>query len=181
MTVDEPKADGTPRPPYPPVPEDGRILFYRRDRPEFGWLSHFHPAPVHMDGQDWPTVEHFYQFHKSLDPRYQRAIRACATAAEAKRCAARPRPGKPDRGSWFLAHKQDPRPDWMEIKRDLMRRADAAKFAQHPALAAALLATGEAEIVEDSPHDRFWGTGKDWTGENWTGRILMEVRAALRG
>ena len=36
--------------------------------------------------------------------------------------------------------------------------------------------TGTAMIVEDSPVDQFWGSGADETGENWAGRILMEVR-----
>jgi predicted NAD-dependent protein-ADP-ribosyltransferase YbiA (DUF1768 family) len=29
-----------------------------------------------------------------------------------------------------------------------------------------LLATGEAQIVEDAKHDNFWGVGRDGCGEN---------------
>ena len=39
--------------------------------------------------------------------------------------------------------------------------------------------TGDAEIVEDSAFDTFWGVGGDGTGLNWLGRILMETRTAL--
>ena len=166
----------------PPVPADGRILFFRRDRPEFGFLSHFHPSPILLDGERWPTVEHYYQFHKSLDPRYRQAIRDAATPGEAKQLSACPDPSRKAaaKKSWFLSNGQWPREDWMAVKRDLMRKADRAKYDQHPDLAARLLATGDAEIVEDSPYDDFWGAGRDGTGENWAGRILMEVRAALR-
>ena len=40
-----------------------------------------------------------------------------------------------------------------------------------------LLDTLDAEIIEDSPVDYFWGCGIDRTGTNHLGRILMQVRA----
>lgn len=167
-------------PDFPAIPEDGRILFFRRDRAEFGFLSHFHPSPIELDGEAWPTVEHWYQAQKSFDPRYRAAIRACSTPGQAKQRAAVPAPPKPDRGSWFLANDAAPRADWDAVKRDLMRRADRAKYDQNPDLAARLLATGAAGIIEDSGRDAFWGWGADGLGANWAGRILMEVREALR-
>jgi predicted NAD-dependent protein-ADP-ribosyltransferase YbiA (DUF1768 family) len=71
---------------FPPIPEDGRVLFYSRDRAEFGFLSHFCASPIVIGGVDRPTVEHFYQSQKSLEPRYYKAIHACQTpnAAESK-------------------------------------------------------------------------------------------------
>ena len=55
------------------------------------------------------------------------------------------------------------------------------KVAQHPRVAKLLESTGNAPIVERSPTDAFWGDahgGKPelGTGENWLGRILVEVR-----
>ncbi len=164
---------------FPPIPDDGRVLFYSRDRAEFEFLSHFYPSPMVIDGVYWPTVEHFYQSQKSLDKRYYAAIRACDTANAVKRLASVVEPGQYDKRSWFAAHRKAPRPDWNDIKLDLMRRADVAKYSQNPDLARRLLATGDAEIVEDSKRDTFWGAGRDGTGENWAGRILMEVRASL--
>jgi ribA/ribD-fused uncharacterized protein len=64
-------------------------------------------------------------------------------------------------------------------KVEVMRRAIRAKFRQHAELAAALLATGTAELVEDSSSDRFWGSGADGKGINWLGRLLVEVRGEL--
>lgn len=164
---------------FPPIPDDNRILFFRRDRASFGFLSHFATSRVEVDGEVWSTVEHAYQSRKSLDARYRDAVRACATPGEAKHRAAVPGPGRRDRGSWFAAHGAQPRPDWPDVKLDLMRRADAAKYVQNPELADRLLATGDADIQEDAPHDAFWGTGRDGAGQNWAGRIIMEVRAAL--
>ncbi len=165
----------------PPIPPDNRILYFGRDREAFGFLSHFYPASITLDGQSWPTVEHYYQAQKSLEPAYQEAIRAAPTPRKAKRLAASPiAPLRLSAQSWFRRHQVLPRPDWQEVKLAVMRRADAAKFSQHTELAARLLATGTAALVEDSPADPFWGIGRDGLGLNWAGRVLMEVREHLR-
>jgi predicted NAD-dependent protein-ADP-ribosyltransferase YbiA (DUF1768 family) len=48
-------------------------------------------------------------------------------------------------------------------------------------LGALLLATGDARLVEHTENDAYWGDGGDGSGRNELGRILMAVRAALRG
>lgn len=163
------------------VPADNRILYFDRDSVAFGFLSHFHPSPIVLDGETWPTVEHFYQAQKSDDPEYRKAIREAATPGRAKRLAAQPTAvRKVSKQSWFKANSKLPRADWHEAKLDIMRRADRAKFEQNADLAALLLATGDAELIEDSPTEPFWGIGPDGNGQNWAGRVLMEVRAMLR-
>jgi ribA/ribD-fused uncharacterized protein len=108
-------------------------------------------------------------------------VRTAPTPGTAKRLAANPlAPRRYTRQSWFRSHGTLPRPDCHEAKLEIMRRADAAKFTQHPDLAAQLLATGDAELVEDSPFEPFWGVGPDGQGLNWAGRVIMEVRASLR-
>jgi N-glycosidase YbiA len=167
----------------PAVPADHRILYFRRDREAFGFLSHFHPSPFELDGEVWPTVEHYFQAQRSFDPAYRQAIRDAATPGQAKQLAAySTKSGIKARvleRSWFHQNGAMPRPDWSEVERDIMRRADRAKFAQNPGLADALRATGDAELIEDSPFEPFWGIGHDGAGQNWAGRILMEVRASL--
>jgi N-glycosidase YbiA len=153
------------------IPADNRILYFARNREMFRFLSHFWPSPTRLDDQDWPTVEHYYQAQKSLDPAYRQAVRQAREPAIAKRLSV----------SWFKAAVgREPRPDWEAIKVDVMRRADEAKYRQNTDLAALLLVTGTAELIEDSPHDAFWGTGADGGGLNWAGRVLMEVREKLR-
>ena len=57
-----------------------------------------------------------------------------------------------------------------------MRKVLIAKFSD-PALMAMLKAI-EGEIIEDNPwHDCFWGKCNG-IGENWLGRLLMEIRDA---
>lgn len=163
------------------MPADGRILYFERDRAAFGFLSHFFPAEIALDGLTWRSAEHYYQAQKSDDPAYREAIRTAVSPGMAKRLAAPP--GAPRRisaQSWFRKHGVLPRDDWHQVKLDIMRRADRAKFTQHGELSALLLDTGDATLVEDSPYEAFWGTGTDGLGENWAGRVLMEVRAELR-
>jgi ribA/ribD-fused uncharacterized protein len=74
-------------------------------------------------------------------------------------------------------HGWELRPDWEEVKIELMRRANAAKFDQHSWLSAVLT----AELIEASPTDAFWGTAPYGDGLNWAGRILSEIRDRLRG
>lgn len=163
----------------PPIPDDGRILYFARDRAAFGFLSHFHPSPIALDGEAWPTVEHYYQTQKSFDPDYRAAIRATWGPGRAKRAAATRGSGWRAQQSWFLRTGASPRPDWDEVKLEVMRKADWAKYDQNPELAAALLATGEAELIEDSRAEPFWGVGRDGLGLNWAGRVLMEVRGVI--
>jgi ribA/ribD-fused uncharacterized protein len=175
-----------PRPPFdaifPKLPDDGRILYFARDRAEFEFLSHFYPARIVLDGEDWPSVEHYYQAQKSDSHRYRAAIRAAVSPGIAKRLAAPPdAPRRLSQQSWFRKNGKLPRADWAEVKLAVMRRADEAKFLQNPDLAQRLLATGDAELVEDSRNEAFWGTGRDDAGLNWAGRILMEIREKLRG
>jgi predicted NAD-dependent protein-ADP-ribosyltransferase YbiA (DUF1768 family) len=46
------------------ISPDHRILYFALHRGMFGFLSHFHPAPIQMDGEMWPRVEHYYQAQK---------------------------------------------------------------------------------------------------------------------
>lgn len=50
------------------IPADGRILYFSRDRTDFGFLSHFHPSPIELEGEAWRAAEHYYQAQKFDDP-----------------------------------------------------------------------------------------------------------------
>lgn len=81
--------------------------------------------------------------------------------------------------------------EWHKISRDVVYRANYAKFTQHMDLKKELLATGDKIIVEASPTDCIWGIGMKatdrfvtdpsrWRGKNWLGEAIMKVRKALR-
>lgn len=120
-----------------------------------------------LDGQWWLTVEHFFQAQKFAGTPHAEEIRQASTpkrAAEIGRDRKRPL-----------------RSDWEEVKDDAMRRGVLEKFRAHAELRRLLLSTGDEEIVENAPHDYYWGCGRDGSGRNMLGRILMETRELLRG
>jgi len=55
------------------------------------------------------------------------------------------------------------------------------KFTQHESLMKELLSTDDAELIEDSDKDSFWGIGADRRGQNELGKALERLRARLRG
>ena len=139
------------------------IRFFRMDRRLYPWLSNFYESWFVAFGMKWTTVEHCYQAMKTLRPEERQMIQRCETPAEAKR-----------KGSFVLL-----RPDWDTLKDAIMLTALSAKFANKD-LAEKLTATGDAVLIEDNPHDAYWGIG-DGTGQNKLGKFLMQVREELRG
>lgn len=164
-----------------PIPDDNRILFFKRDREEFGFLSNFHEAPIFLDGEQWRSAEFYYQAQKSDDPEFREAIRNAKNADHAKGIGTDPtRSRKARKRSWFYGRPEKMRADWHQVKLPILEQAVRAKFLQNPDLAAKLLATGDAEIIEDSTFDPFWGIGRNGEGENRMGRMLMQIRQELR-
>ena len=136
----------------------------------YHFLSNFAPAQVKLDGVDYPTVEHAYQAAKTLEPEGRERIRAASTPDLARK----------------MGRKLALRPDWPEVKVEVMRDLVRQKFEGRPDLQKLLLATGDAELVEGNTwHDNFWGQCRcsrcaGATGLNWLGRVLMEERMRLR-
>jgi len=69
--------------------------------------------------------------------------------------------------------------DWEKNKQELMYQVVKAKFSQRPVFKQTLLDTGSRPIAEHC-EDKEWGDGKDGTGKNYLGKILMRVRDELR-
>ena len=141
------------------------IQFYRVDD-DYGELSNFAPSPIVLGKKRWPTSEHFFQAQKFLDNEHREAIRRAPSPMIAARLGRR---------------RQMPlRPDWESEKVGVMRTAVMAKFTQHDQSRELLLSTGDAELVEHTVNDSYWGDGGDGSGKNMLGLLLMEVRDHLR-
>jgi predicted NAD-dependent protein-ADP-ribosyltransferase YbiA (DUF1768 family) len=66
------------------------------------------------------------------------------------------------------------------VKVQIMRDLLVEKFSQEPERSI-LLATGDEELVEGNWwHDTFWGQCPVGHGENMLGKLLMELREAIR-
>ncbi|KAJ7067355.1 hypothetical protein C8F01DRAFT_1247735 [Mycena amicta] len=153
----------------PRTPTRTRILFYHKTDPHYGFTN-FSPHPVYYENKRYPTSEHLFQSFKFLPhrPKLAEHIRTCSERpsvafSEARRFA------------------PEVRSDWKDVNIQMMDIALWHKFSQHESLKKELLATDDAELIEDSDKDAFWGIGADRKGRNELGKALERLRTKLRG
>ena len=137
-------------------------------RGEYAFLSNFYPCMVEFEGVSFPSAEHAFQAAKVLDTNQRINIAVCPTPADAK----------------YFGRRLQLREDWNQIKVSVMKAIVKDKFTRNRAyrtdIQKLLLDTGDAYLEEGNSHgDQFWGTVKG-EGQNWLGKILMEVRDEIR-
>lgn len=127
------------------------------------FLSNFYPSYIKLDDKTYDSVEHAYQAAKTEDEEDRNRIRNAPSPGEAKR----------------LGRRVTIRPDWNEVKVDVMLALLRQKFSKS-VYKGWLLSTGDAEPVEGNTWgDTFWGVCNG-IGENWLGRLIMQVRKESR-
>jgi ribA/ribD-fused uncharacterized protein len=144
-------------------------------------FSQWYEAEFVVEGQRYPTAEHFMMAEKAAlfdDQEIRAQVLQAPTPNAAKAL------GRKVRGF------NDQR--WLQHRYDIVVRANQAKFSQNPELNEYLMRTGSRVIVEASPVDAIWGIGlaQDhadvndpnlWKGLNLLGFALMQVRDGMVG
>ena len=126
------------------------------------FLSNFYNSPITWDGITYLNNEAAFQSAKVTD-RLTRKKFANLDPSTAKR-----------KGRHVTL-----RPDWENIKSDVMYEICLAKFSQNNELKNKLLATNDEYLEEGNTWgDKVWGVC-DGVGENRLGKILMRVRSEL--
>ncbi|KAM7279590.1 hypothetical protein ACFE04_006724 [Oxalis oulophora] len=164
------------------TPYESIIIFFYKTWDPYGAFSNFSPHPIQMPDSNgmyttWSSVEHYYQAHKYIgvdDP----AARDCV---ERIRCAKSPEEAARMGRSFQRRHPDIVRSDWDSLKIDIMYKALKCKFSIYPHLNSMLLSTAGSILVEASPHDLFWGGGREGEGLNYLGRLLMKLRSEFLG
>ena len=179
-----------------PEPEEKPVFFYGADesKGEYRFMSNMYVAPFEIDGITYPTVEHYFQWSKAKLFKDEAAATKMLTPpkgkpyVEAKSAKAIGKKVKNFDGTQWngLAPGRG-------FKDEIMRKAIRAKFT-HPKnteLLEKLLATKDRVIAEANPRDSYWGIGTSadtkpaqtgkWKGQNWLGKMLMELRTEIRG
>ena len=147
---------------------------------EYKEFSNMHEAPFQIEGQTFPTVEHYFQWSKARqfgDAAAQGKIMKTSSAKSVKAI-----------GKKVVGFKED---EWNEKKDQVMAAALKAKFMQHPDLLKKLRETGTRRIAEADPRSKYWGIGtsadtskaKDperWPGKNKLGSLLEALRSELK-
>ena len=158
-----------------PEPANTPVIEITEFRGTTRFLSNFYRVPhgLRIADHTVPTVEHGYHMCKTMRSEWPRIL-----AYSARQCGDLKRAAK--------GMKLNPKattPERLRMMKGLLKQ----KFREGSDLAHQLLATKDALIVEGNYwHDNFWG---DCTcqkcakrkGENHMGRLLMQVRADLRG
>lgn len=170
----------------PPKVTERYVFFFGFDGPEPECaLQQWYPSPfTEKDAQTgeekhFKTSEQYMMYHKALlmhDEEVAERILAAETPGEAK-------------GLGREVRDFDQQV-WEENCDRVVEEGQFLKFGSSEELKEVLLGTGEREIVETSPNDRFWGIGfnseeaegreGEW-GQNRLGKALMRARERLRG
>lgn len=143
--------------------DDAVYFFTTTYEPLSNWSAH----QVRIWGHLFPTAEHAFHYRKFIDTAHKLAEKILKA----------PSP-------WAAmqierANKSLRRPDWQDVKVEVMKEIIIAKMDQNKDAQECLLKTGSKKIIENSPWDNFWGIGPDGKGENRLGKILMDVRESL--
>lgn len=146
--------------------DDCKII--RAFKGKYAFLSNFYPCMIEYERITYPSAEHAFQAAKTLDKDTRITMSVCPTPADARYCGRR----------------LELREDWEQVKISIMKEIVKDKFTRNMAfrqdIRQMLLDTGDAYLEEGNSHgDRFWGTVKG-EGQNWLGKILMEVRSEVR-
>lgn len=130
-------------------------------RGDYAFLSNYYECPVVFDGLHFLSSE--AAFHAQKDKS-----RECEFVFLS-----------PD-DSKHLGRRVNIRPDWDDVKDEIMYKIVKAKFEQNKDLAEKLIATGNEELQEGNWWgDKYWGVYQG-EGRNQLGKTLMRVREELR-
>ena len=145
--------------------------------PETRFLSNFYPyknkegdkypekVSVFLDDMEFDCTEKAYQAAKTLDMELRQKI-SKMTPYAAKQ--------------YWVGKENEVRPDWHDIKFSVLRDLNFQKYRNSPKLRQMLFNTGDAVLEEGNTWgDTYWGICNG-VGENNLGKILMEIREALR-
>ena len=165
------------RPEKTVVKTDGKVtVFFRKD----AFLSNFHAAPMTVNDEQYNCVEQFYMAAKAEKFDDREALQKIMASSN------------PNEINFLGKNVKNFKQNiWNEISYEIMKKGVRAKFTQNPQLATFLENTGKTQIGEGSEKDMTWGTGVSvfhqdafntdkWKGKNHLGKILMEIRNALR-
>jgi ribA/ribD-fused uncharacterized protein len=160
-----------------PRPSVGnKILFYESNKPYYEFANLYRKkADLFIDdkGESWKSSEHYFQAYKFIlsgHPDLANQIKAIENAKAVFNFAQ-------------ANTKAVDFSEWNKERDNVMLRALAFKFYQNKDLKDLLIGTKNAEIIEDSPYDSYWGIGIDKKtgniGQNKLGKALMLLRANI--
>lgn len=163
----------------------GRIDSFRGS---YRWLSNFYIRPTIIEGVEFSSTEHYFQWAKAASEAAALQAMSKVNSPEIYSSLAKAHSDfnklTPKRAKYF-GHIVTLNPVWKEYRNIYMATANFAKYWQHSDLRQRLLDTGTASLIEGNTwHDYYWGhctCGSCPTGQNVLGQILMATRSYFQG
>lgn len=159
------------------INSENTVLTIRKVNEPNGWMGNMSSLPVRVEGVRYPTLEHLFQSMRFEEEGIQKEIRESKSPMSSKMV--------------MKKHKEKmvivPR---SERDLDLMRSVLRIKLEFYPKLRDELMNQDpDSIIIEDCTKrsgvsSTFWGmkiVEGEWIGENWLGRLWMELRLELQG
>jgi len=161
------------------------IFLWQETHPEWGWLSQWYESPFHTGDKNvvFHTAEHYMMYHKA---------RLFSDDETAVKILTYP-PLHPEKVQALGRQvKNYDREKWLQHRERIVEEGSYHKYAHslvEEGLKAKLLATGDRELVEASPHDKIWGVGfgeedavenRDRWGLNLLGKALTRARNRIK-
>ena len=153
------------------------ILSFRKVDEQLGWLGNMSALPVRVEGVRYSTTEHLFQCMRFEDELVRKEIRESKSPMSSKMVMKKHK----ERVSIVPRSEED---------LNLMRSVLRIKMEFYPKLQEELVKQdSDSIIIEDcskrsGASSKFWGmklTDGVWEGENWLGRLWMELRLELQG
>jgi len=141
------------------------IEFYK-EFGDLGYLANYSNHGFTKNGVFYKTVEHYYQSEKFSDEELKKKIINAPTPKEASNIGR-------DRSNIRIE-------GFTSIKNQVMFDGILEKFRQNRDIAYKLIETRNNKIAEATIDEYYWGIGKDKSGKNVIGDILVKVRERIK-
>lgn len=174
------------------------ILFYDKSAPYYEFSNFYPVKKLFIDGDQYLSTEHYFQAEKFNypDAEFYRDIIILADSPMKVKMLGSQNPTHRFGQNWVVNKHIDLgrvvdvinqnkklkiRPDWDNVRVDVMKKALKYKF-KNADLEELLLETDDKQLIENSPNDLFWGNGyrSGGNGQNMLGKLLMELRESIK-
>ena len=136
--------------------------------PEFANVHSTFPyeeKPIIIRGETWPHSEGYFQAMKSYGSSDFGQIKGKVKLSDPMT-------------SWSIGQSCKLRPDWENVKDEIMMDALRSKF-RDPFLRDLLLSTGDLPLVQIK-NCPYWGSGRHANGKNMLGVLLQKLRKEIK-
>ena len=131
---------------------------------DYSFLANSFESPVEYEGIKYSSVEHAFQASKTDNKEEKEKIMNASSPTKAR----------------VIGRRVTKKDNWEDTKNDIMYQICLNKFKDNEELKKKLLSTGNYNLINgNTSEDTYWGVCKE-VGDNYLGKILMQIREELK-